>query len=40
MAVKFQIINSPPSSATYGSVNWVSIGLYNGFLPIRRQAII
>ena len=33
-------LNSFPPSATYASVNWVSIGSDNGLSPFRRQAII
>ena len=33
-------INSSPPSATYMSVNRVSIGSDNGLSPIRRHAII
>ena len=33
-------INSSPPSATYMSVNQVSIGLDDGFSPNKRQDII
>ena len=33
-------VNSSPPSATYESVNQVSIDSDNGLLPIRHQAII
>ena len=36
----FWLVNSSPPSATYMSVNEVSIGSDNGLSPFRRQAII
>ena len=35
----YLVIKSSPPSATYVSVNWVSIDSDNGLLPVRRQAI-